>query len=268
MSDGSDTDRHFDGKAILTDDARQSQSDHRWGLWPASREDSTPTWNELIRYWFVRYNPLYFFSAFCVLAGVYLLALEIDSSSAVAAHGGWSLAQATLFSIIQLYEFLLIAAAGFLVHKAGLVRPAVILALLESVFIFDCTFRLETISHLGSLGTALSGFWVVLVPLKVWLLGKALRVELPQTFIWLVTGAAAGLAVMLQTLGMPEVDRAMVIVSATWWGAALLAIAVIRRPGVSLSTQADVDSQIVRRRVEGSIISSGSESRTGRSSCP
>ena len=69
-----------------------------------------------------------------------------------------------LFAVIQLYEFLLIAAAGFLVHKVGLILPAVILTLLEGVFLFDCTFRLETISHLGLIGTVMSIMWVALVP--------------------------------------------------------------------------------------------------------
>jgi hypothetical protein len=254
MSNGSDTDQHSNDEVLGTEDARESQSDNRWGLWPASKQDRGPDWHELIYYWFVQYNPLYFFSAFCVLAGVYLLALELDGNALGAADGDWSLALVLLFSVIQLYELLLIAAAGFLVHKVGLIRPAVILTLLEGVFIFDCTFRLETISHLGVVGTVLSAVWVALVPVKAWLLGKALRIDVPPTVIWLVAGGGAGLAVMLQTLGMPGFDRSMILLMATWWGAALLAIAAIAKPRISPSGAHGAAWEVVCRRIGKSLL--------------
>jgi hypothetical protein len=254
MSDGSDTDEQPSDKALDADSARESQSDSRWGLWPTSKENRAPEWHELFHYWFVQYNPLYFFSAFSVLAGVYLLAFELDGNAVSAADGDWSLAQVMLFSVIQLYEFLLIAAAGFLVHKVGLIRPAVILTLLEGVFVFDCTFRLETISHLGILGTVLSIVWVMLLPAKVWLIGKALRIDIPRTVIWLVTGGGAGLAIMLQTLGLPDVDRTMILLLATWWGAALFAIAVIAKPRISPSGAVGAASELVCRRIGKSLL--------------
>ncbi|MEE8286563.1 MAG: hypothetical protein V3R72_07685, partial [Gammaproteobacteria bacterium] len=214
----------------------------------------TTDWHELIHYWFVQYNPLYVFSALCVLGGVYLLALELDGNTVAVTNRGWSLGQVFLFAVIQLYELLLIAAAGFLVHKVGLIRPAIILMMLEGVFLFDCTFRLETISHLGFIGTALSVVWVVLVPVKAWLFGRALRIDIPRAVIWLLAGGAAGLALMLQALAMPDVNRAIIILIATWWGAALVALAVIVKPRISRSGTPGVASDDVSKRIAKSLL--------------
>lgn len=238
----------------MTDNVADNQSTNWWGLWPATKKSLTTDWRELMHYWFVQYNPLYFFSALCVLGGVYLLTRELDGNVVAGANDSWSLGQAFLFAVIQLYELLLIAAAGFLVHKVGLIRPAIILMLLEGVFLFDCTFRLETISHLGFIGTALSVVWAVLVPVKAWLLGRALRIAIPQTILWLLAGGAAGLALMLQTLGMPDVNRAMIILIATWWGAALVALAVIVKPRISLLGATDIALDDVSKRIAESLL--------------
>jgi hypothetical protein len=251
MSDESDTDQHSDDKVLQADDVRGNHTTNRWGIWAAPEKYRTTDGYELIHYWFVQYNPLYVFSALCVLGGVYLLALELDGD---AVAGGWSLGQVFLFAVIQFYELLLIAAAGFLVHKVGLIRPAIILMMLEGLFLFDCTFRLETISHLGVTGTTLSVVWVVLAPVKVWLLGRALRIDIPRTVIWLVAGGAAGLALMLQTLAMPEVNRAMIILVATWWGAALVAFVVIVKPRISRSSTPDIASDEVSKRISKSLL--------------
>lgn len=252
MSDEAQAGRRSVDSPQPGDDPGDIPSTHGWGLWPTSSENRSPGWHELIHYWFVQYNPLYFFSALCVLGGVYLLALELDGNAV--AHGGWSLAQVFLFSVIQTYELLLVAAAGFLVHKIGLMRPAVILVLLEGLFLLDCTFRLETISYLGATGTVLSIVWVALVPLKAWLLGRALRVDVPATVIGLVTGAAAGLAIMLQALGMADVNRAMVVLMATWWGAGLFAFAVIAKPRIKPLPEAGDSSNEVSHRVAKSLL--------------
>ncbi len=230
MSDERDSDQHSDPASPQMDNVADMQFTTRWGLWPTLAGGRQPAWHELLHYWFVQYNPLFFFSALCVLGGVYLLTLELDSNTLAGADYDWALGQVLLFAVIQIYEFLLIAAAGFLVHKAGLIRPAVILTLLEAVFLLDCTFRLETLSHMGFMGMALSVAWVALVPAKALLLGRALGVAIPPIVIGLVAGSGAGLALMLQTLSMADVNRPMVILMATWWGAALIAGAVIAKP--------------------------------------
>ena len=110
MSDQSDTDQHANDKALQADDDRDNQSTNRWGLWAASEKNRTTDGYELIHYWFVQYNPLFVFSALCVLGGVYFLALELDSNAVAGTNRDWSLGQVFLFAVIQLYELLLIAA--------------------------------------------------------------------------------------------------------------------------------------------------------------
>ncbi len=51
--------------------------------------------------------------------GVYLLALELGGYALGGTISNWSLALVSTFAVIQLHEFLLIAAAGFLVHFEG-----------------------------------------------------------------------------------------------------------------------------------------------------
>ena len=67
----------------------------------------------LLHCWFVQYNPLYFFSALCVLIGMFLVSLGLDALD-------WVRGQIILSLVIQLYEFLLIAGAALLFRKAKL----------------------------------------------------------------------------------------------------------------------------------------------------
>lgn|GEM_PF-6109190 len=77
------------------------------------------------RYWFVQYNPWYFFSAQCVFTGVCLVAGDLESLQAFSVEQ----AQLGLFSIIQLYELLLIAGAAFLIHRNTEPAPTLLSAL-------------------------------------------------------------------------------------------------------------------------------------------
>ena len=83
-----------------------------------------------LNYWFVQYNPLYFFSALCVLFGVFLISKGLPELD-------WRKGQSLLTAVMQFYEILLIAGAALLVRMAGQYRPAVILALIEIFFIFS-----------------------------------------------------------------------------------------------------------------------------------
>ena len=91
MSGGSDTDQHSGDMALQTDDAGDNESTNRWGLWAASEKYRTTNGYELIHYWFVQYNPLYVFSALCVLGGVYFLAVELDVNTVAGTNRDWSL---------------------------------------------------------------------------------------------------------------------------------------------------------------------------------
>ncbi len=102
----------------------------------------TGGWFQHVVYdWFVRYNPLYFFSALCVLLGMYFVSQGLEAME-------WTAGQLLLSRVIQVYEILLIAGAALLFRGAKLSRPAVILGIMEMVFLFDCTFRAEAATTL------------------------------------------------------------------------------------------------------------------------
>jgi len=134
----------------------------------------------LMHRWFVQYNPMYLASAACVLAGVYLVS---DGLGGAEARRG----EIWLIPVVQTYEVLLIAGAALLYRVAGLRRPAVILAMVEVVYLCDVTFQTEVAAYLGSVGLATSAGWAVALPLKLALLAWALRLRLSASAVVLPT---------------------------------------------------------------------------------
>ena len=70
-----------------------------------------------IYYWFVQYNPFFFFSALCVLIGMYLVTTGLSD---------WYTGQLVLASVMNVYELCLILGAVLLFRVAGKRRPGVI----------------------------------------------------------------------------------------------------------------------------------------------
>jgi hypothetical protein len=202
--------------------------DWKWGLMPEMAGGAVPGWREVLHHWFVRYNPLYFFSAFCVLAGVFLVAQGVGGL-----ESRWVLeVPVALFAVVQAYEALLILGCAFLARRVGAIRPAVLLALAEVVFLFDCTFRLESVAHVGPAAPWLIGLWVALVAAKLRGLAWALRLTVPASAYALAIGASAGIAAMVAGLSAQLLDKAMTAQIAGWYGALLLARALTRRPAL------------------------------------
>lgn len=125
---------------------------------------------ELLHEWFVVYNPLYFTSALCFLVGVYMGSQELGALA-------WRQGDIALLGIIQIYEFALLGAAAIL-WLAGERRPATILLLLETLFLFDPTFEIETITHLEPWDWPLAAVWLLLAGVKVEVLPRFLGVRL------------------------------------------------------------------------------------------
>ncbi|CAK0771458.1 putative Cyclic nucleotide-binding domain-containing protein [Gammaproteobacteria bacterium] len=150
-------------------------------------------WRSTFRWWFVRFNPLYFFSAFCILFGVFNFAENIDSEFQ---------SQLLLFSILQLYEVSLIGSSAVLVHSAKAIRPAILLTLLELVFLLDCTFRLETMIQFGQVGSLVTLAWVSFAGVKLWAMQRVLKIQaalFPFLAAWVLI---ASLACMIQLLSL------------------------------------------------------------------
>jgi hypothetical protein len=177
-----------------------------WGLLPDVQWQRL-SWRDLLHYWFVQFNPLYFISAMCILFGVFLVARNMETLAPKSPER----AQLVLLAVIQAYEWLLIGGAALLALRARVVRPAVILALLEAVFLFDCTFRLESIVFLGPLAYWLTAAWFLLTLLKVRLLAAALRLQLPGRVLAAVGASALGIVVAIHWLSQPGTDKLLVL---------------------------------------------------------
>lgn len=195
----------------------------------------------LIYRWFVQYNPLYFFSALCVLAGVLLVSQALPVE-------GVQRDRLALAGVVQLYEFLLIGSAAFLFRVTGLRRPAVILAIVELPFLFDWTFQTEAFATLGQAGLLAASVWAALVPLKLALLAWIFRIRAYAMAYVLPTMAAIGIAGVPQALALAPLEGGLVHLGATWFGVMIVAMARRMRPGVASREDLDDWGSTVLRR--------------------
>jgi hypothetical protein len=140
---------------------------------------------QLLHEWFVVYNPLYFASALCFLAGVWLGSGEL-------APLDWRTGDLALLGIVQAYELALIGAA-WLLWRAGSKRPATILLLLEALFFFDPTCEIETLAHLEPWDLPLAAGWLLLATLKVLALSRIFGLRLDRWTWTAILGLAAAI---------------------------------------------------------------------------
>ncbi len=183
-------------------------------------------WRARVHRAFVEYNPLYFASALCILAGVFLVAHELPRDAFASKFG--------IVASTEGYQLLLIAAAAVLL-RAGLRRPAVILGLTCLVFMLDVAMNSERLlSHVGLLSLApgmrarkavpVSVALALLGPLKLCLLATVFRLRSARGPL-----VVAGLALLLLPL-LPyltelvdPIRRQTVYLIVSWLGAPLLA---------------------------------------------
>ena len=214
-----------------------------WGLMPDVQWQQL-SWRELLHYWFVEFNPLYFVSALCILFGVFLVARNIETLAPKSPEP----VQLVLFAVIQIYEWMLIGGAALLARRARVVRPAVILVLLEAVFLFDCTFRLESIVFLGASAYWLTSAWLVLTLLKVHLLATALRLTLSRRVLSAVGASGLGIVVAIHWLSQPGTDKLLVLQLAAWYGTFVIMMLGSRLPVISSALANDEKQSLVAQR--------------------
>lgn len=212
---------------------------------PVVHQENTNELQERIRHiiykWFVRYNPLYFFSALCVLFGMFLVSQGLGVME-------WTSGQLFLTRVFQVYEFLLIGAAALLFRKAGQDRPAVILGLIEMVLLFDCTFRSEvatTLEHSGRMTALVLG---LLVALKLIGLVWTFRLKVSPSAIAVPVLAAIGLVGFPQLIHEHQQMKDLLHLLATWYGIGLTAFVYLKRPTISCQLFLDEWGQTVLRR--------------------
>lgn len=140
-------------------------------------------WREIAHRWFVQYNPLYLVSAALVLLGLHLVSTGFAS-------GGLRTFELSLAvqGLNEGYQLALCASAALL-YRIGRRRAAVMLALIEVVYLCDLTFHngVSSMLELGALGSL--GWWLLTLA-KLRLLAWALRLRLARG-VWLTTSAGA-----------------------------------------------------------------------------
>lgn len=133
--------------------------------------------------WFVQYNPLFTASALCVLGGVLLVSKAMGRGADVG-----------LTAILEIYQWLVIGVAALLYRRLHEHRPAVILGVIELVFLVDPTLQVGALAAAGE--TAASASWVLLFALKWRALEAAfcLRLSITARVVpLLAAGVLAGL---------------------------------------------------------------------------
>jgi hypothetical protein len=114
-----------------------------------------------------RHNPLYAFSALCIIAGVYLVGRELEDTA---------LGRALLAGVLELYAALLIAGAAAL-RRVQQARGAASLGLLAAFFLFDPTLRVEGLVTSDAIAVGALGLWCVLALAKLELLARVFELR-------------------------------------------------------------------------------------------
>ena len=195
----------------------------------------------LFQYWFVQYNPLYFFSALCILFGMFLLSQNFREM-------GWKEGHIFLALVMQSYELLLISGAALLFRFKKQRRPAVILALMEVFFLFDCTFQIEVWATLDYEGLLLAAGWAVLTVLKLSLLLWTFRLKISAGAFTALSLAAVTAALLPQLISLFPFVKELIHLAAIWVLALLLAMPFRKGFGISSVLPLDDWGHTVLRR--------------------
>ncbi len=174
-------------------------------------EQATRTrWQTLAHRWFVQYNPLYLVSAAMVLVGVFLMSRGLSRTEGL-------MAELWLTGVTELYQVLLIGGAALL-YRVGQRRPAVMLALLEAVYLGDLTFQTGVSPLLGTVGVVASAAWYALFLIKLRTLAWAVRVEVSWSTWLLISTGGAVLTVTPHLLYATGKDANMQLLAACAFG--------------------------------------------------
>ncbi len=204
-------------------------------------DEGTRDVDRLAHRWFVRYNPLYFFSALSVLCGVFLLSRGLDEI-------GWREGKILLTVVLEIYQLLLVGAAALLYRVARQQRPAVILGLLAVVFFFDATFQTEALASVESPGTAAA--WAGLKALELVILFWALRLRPSPAAIATPLIAIALIAATPHLLDSSTAERLNRHLLATWVAAGLALWFLDKRPVVVSLRRLNHQGEVVLKRSE------------------
>lgn len=192
-----------------------------------------PTRRTLMQF-IVDRNPFYLFSAVCMFAGCRMIIGALDVAA------GDTRKLLLLIGTLNLYEFLLIGLALFLIVRRGLHRDGWILLSIEALFLVDLTFlNGEVFTANLKLGAIVNLICFALALAKVALVIRTLRLRVPWPALGLIALQLAAL------FGMPGLFKAIahngslsaMQLYAAWWAVGLLPVAAAllarRTPGDS-----------------------------------
>jgi hypothetical protein len=208
----------------------------------------------LLHRWFVQYNPCYFASALCTLAGVFLLAHELPADSFTSKLG--------VASSAETYQLLLMAGAALLL-RAGQKRPAAILGITAFIFILDVAMngeRLMSFMGLMSLEPGMrarraipaSLILSLLGPIKLWLLARIFRLRSARGALAVIGSIVAALPLLPYAVELESTSvsvRNSIYLAISWVGAPVLAWAFTpaARRWTSAWTESERDPWLTRR---------------------
>lgn len=209
---------------------------------PASELSTGSYLSALFYRWFIEYNPLYFTSALCFVFGVYLVSTGMRQIN-------WLDGQLLLTAVIECYEFLLLAASFILYRIAGLRRPAVILAVINICFLFDCTYQTEHISANPDFGLIATALWIAAVAVKLRAMAWIFRLQVSTSGYAIAVLAAAGMAAAPHLLYANAVDKALIHWMAIWYGVFLAVMYFRLRPSVRCQGKFDSNGRNMLARL-------------------
>ena len=204
--------------------------------------DNTDQRPNLFKHWFVVYNPLYFISALCFVFGVFMVSRGLDNID-------WADGQVVLTGVIELYEFALLAGSFFLYRIASQTRPAIILAILNIVFLMDTTYQTEHLSFVPGYGGLITAFWVLLFALKLWALTRIFHLKTTFIVFAVPVLAAIGVAYTPYLLYHQLLDSTLTIFILTAYGSLLVIMILAFKPTVACPSQKDFRSRLILARI-------------------
>lgn len=160
---------------------------------PSVSNDARSPWERLAHRWFVEFNPLYLVSAALVLSGCFLLSRGIASGESLWATLG-------ITAVSEVYALSLAGGAALLMRIERR-RPAVMLALLFLLYLWDVTLHTETTAYLGAAGARAAAVWLAVFAVKIRLAAWAMRVRFSRRAIAAAMLGAAGLVIGPRVVG-------------------------------------------------------------------
>jgi len=208
----------------------------------AAPQDPPMTGVGLLEEWFVRYNPFFIASAGLTLAGAWQLSLGI-------AELGWDDGSVLPTCVVALYQVLLGLSCGAVARK-GTIRPAVILALVQTLFVIDPTFQTNRIAMdatrgIGVIATVSS---LMLAGLVMRLVSRALHVSFARGFRPLLFLTVGGIALGPQLLDASILHLANGYLVLVVWGAVVVVTAVRFPVRIEIKGSRDEWAETVARR--------------------